>query len=312
MLARTRLSDGEAAARLAQAFDADYWRGLNPKLAVGRRHRSGVLDRAAISARRRRELLRHFAEQGYFALEPLLPAAFVKRLGAAVDALTKADWPPVFVFVYDPCWQVARTPAVAGLIAGLLGPGYRQTPYVWTHRVRPRQGATGYAPHADFPREPHRLNLWFSVTDATLDNGCMYLIPRDPVVARAARSFTVAKRKTLARQDVTALLRGARAVPVDAGGTLVWDHDLIHWGSAYRSGPPRVSLSMDFIKADAAPERWETPLLDSGDTLPTLEQRLYAIGKGLLAFGAWEPRMQRFAGLAQSLVATCRGNGAAA
>lgn len=56
--------------------------------------------------------------------------------------------------------------------------------------VRPQQkyiGGNFGLPHRDYPYnecftaagEPHLMNVWVPLTDATLDNGCMYVLPRE-------------------------------------------------------------------------------------------------------------------------------------
>ena len=59
---------------------------------------------------------------------------------------------------------------------------------------------------------------------------------------------------------------------------------------------------MEFIAANEAPHRHELPLIDLDGPLPTLPQRLRAIGIALDQYAKREPTAQRFHGLAHDLM----------
>jgi hypothetical protein len=87
---------------------------------------------------------------------------------------------------------------------------------------------------------------------------------------------------------------------------LGWDHSLIHWGSVSSgSAIPRISIAVEFLGARVNTERSEHPLLDT-TALPTFEQRLYIIGKSISDYNRFEPLMNRFAEVAERLMARPR------
>ena len=140
-----------------------------------------------------------------------MPLDLIARLKAGVDTVRQNDWPAVFVYVYDEFWQVARSERINSLLETLHGPGYRQNCHVWGHCVQAHAGASGWRLHIDNPRTPGRVTIWLALTDATLDNGCMYLVPK----SRAPVEIDIAFRKaaTVDKKIVNQLLQNSRALP---------------------------------------------------------------------------------------------------
>jgi hypothetical protein len=71
------------------------------------------------------------------------------------------------------------------------------------------------------------------------------------------------------------------------------------------SAIPRISIAVEFLGARATPTAYDRPLLDM-TSLPTFEQRLYVIGKCIADYKKFEPRMAKFAEVAQRLMARSR------
>jgi hypothetical protein len=107
----------------------------------------------------------------------------------------------------------------------------------------------------------------------------------------------------MSESDVRALLQGCRALPARLGSVVGWDFNLIHWGSTGgEGGALRVSLSVEFLGADAEPAPDERPLLDAHANLPTFEQRLLVIARAVRSYQRFEPLLIRFQELAGRLV----------
>src|SRR5438128_298573 len=83
-------------------------------------------------------------EEGVSRLPPLLPAASLRAINGAVDAIVAAGWPAVCVFLYDQPWLCARLPRLQQLLERAVGEPCLQVPNVWTHVVRPVRGAAGW------------------------------------------------------------------------------------------------------------------------------------------------------------------------
>jgi hypothetical protein len=206
--------------------------------------------------------------------------------------------------VYDDLWQILRAPSLRRLMERALGPGYRHSPRVWAHFVPAEKGASGWPPHVDGGSGTHtadRLTLWIPLGDATLENGCMYLVPKHLLPASAPDDFASAMG-SLDAATWRAMLQGARAVPVRSGAVVAWDFQVVHWSSlAGEAEAPRVSLAIECLGERIAPAPSEEPLLDPA-ALPPFAERLRAIARGLLSYDRFEPPMLRFAGLARAIL----------
>src|SRR5262249_58094823 len=107
----------------------------------------------------------------------LIDEATLAALNGAVDAVRTAGWPPVFAFVYDEFWSLVRIPAITTLLSATLGRGFRQIPHVWVHVVPPIEGGRGWTPHVD-GYQNDRISVWLALSDATVENECMHLVPK--------------------------------------------------------------------------------------------------------------------------------------
>jgi hypothetical protein len=296
MLDGIEMPPHEIAALAARARDAAYWTALAPGLTIGHPPPAASLspgeqaDAAAEQLRRDR----------YFTTAPVVARDELATLNAAVDAVVAAGWPPVFALIYDCVWAAARHPAVSAIAAARLGQGYRQIPHVWVHLVPARAGARGWMPHFDGFR-PRRLTVWIALTDATVNNGCIHLIPPDSL----PDSFrTMDLDATVVMRDVVRAMHATRALPAAAGSLLGWDFDVFHWGgSAPAPQAERRSISLVFLAAEEASMPDELPLIDLAGPLPDVAARLRVIAMALDAYGSREASLRRFRALSPHLIA---------
>ena len=297
LLRANPLPPEELRQRLSQLRSLAYWRGMNPQLSVQSRSVEANEEVGMMSVIE--HLTSRFEKEGYLQADHALPEPLVGRMRECTKNLKRERWPLVFAFVYDEFWRATRTPALVRLLSAILSPRYKQIPKIWTHYVAPDGGA-GWPPHTDGAGNPNRVTVWVALSDATLENGCMYLVPRDSTTARIGRNFP--KLKAMTQKTLRTLLMNTRALPVSAGGIICWDHSVIHWGSkSSRMAELRLAISLEFIAESEKPKSDEVPLLDA-HALPTFSQRLDAIGKALLAYQKFEPLVTRYAELAKELV----------
>jgi len=303
LLESIRLREPELERHLDCALSPSYWRALVPELSVGAdvAHGGTADEIPGLERDARDQILAGFSVEGLLETPPLLDAVETARLRAAVLALTRADWPPVFSWIYDEFWRVPRTAALTGLFTAILGEGYRQTAQVWTHVVAGRRGSSEWRPHVDYAGSDRRLTVWIALSEATVDSGCMCVIPRHlvpPAVAGRWQDLAAFERR-----DVMDLLRASRPLPVPAGAVLAWDAGLMHWGSTRQtSGEPRISYSMEFAPAGTDAAVIGPTLPGGGSTLPGHEERLAIIAKAVLLYQPSEPRAVRYAGLCERLL----------
>jgi hypothetical protein len=295
------LSHADVESYLQRALDQSYWQRLNPDLSIGEEHSAAEFEAAPLNELQTAVQMEQLHREGYFQTPPALQPDVVRRMRLAVEKLREEHWPAVFAYVYDEFWQVVRTPSLVRLISGFLGRAYRQNSLIWAYYVAPVRGAQGWHPHSDSGDES-RLTVWVPLTDATLENGCMYVIPRDRLPNDLLGSYEKLDSVTHAQLD--RLLQSTKALPSPAGAYLGWNHDLIHWGSV-SSGrvEPRISVAMEFVGPDVVSRPDELPLFDPL-TPPPFFERIRAIGKGLLTYGRLEPSKRKYAELGARLAET--------
>lgn len=303
-----RLDDAEVAIRLSRATSSRAWEELCPWLSAGRTGSRAALsmegEGSPLDDERRNELVRRLARDGYLATGPVFSADCIGAMRRVMEALHDAGWPPVFAYVYDVFWDIVRAPSVASLFTSALGPSYRQSPRVWAFHLGTEDGVSGWPPHVDGGHRTHttdRVTLWLPISDATLENGCMNVIPKRLLPASIPEDF--ANNSGVIDPEVwRTMLQGARPLPAKAGSILAWDFQVIHWSSLCEGArSPRMSLAVELIGESAEPADSELPLFEMGST-PPFHERLRAIAKGILSYQRFEPAVLRYAGLARRIL----------
>ena len=298
LLKRAELSPDELADRFEAALDVDRWRRLVPYASIEQQVTSG--DHARIAAKDVVREKQRLDEDGYFCLKQVFDRARIARMHDIARAVRADGWPVAFAFVYDDFWSIARSQALSGLLEASLGPGFLQNTVVWAHWVPDAKGVAGWRPHDDYRGGGETfLSLWIPLSDATVENGCMFLVP-DRMSREIAETTKdrdslpdVVFRKTL--QDIVAL-------PVPSGSLIGWRGDVLHWGGANTgSSVPRVSLALEFRSRDAMTNRFERPLIDPRAALPPFRTRLFAIVKALREYTKFEPLLLRHLALAERI-----------
>ena len=301
LLKDARLPAPDVDERLRRACDTAYWRQLAPGLHVESDLRS--LEHDAVSAAALAGAARALHDEGVFHLRGAVASRAIQRLNDAIDRVVAAGWPAVFAFAYDELWLCARTSSIGRLATDVLGDGAAQIPHVWTHIVPPAAGAAGWRPHVDGAIGPRRLSCWLALTDATLDNGCMHVVPRHLAPPRFAERLD--EGAPFDATDLTSALQAVTAIPAAAGDVLGWTFDVVHWGGRARSGQrERRSLSFEYIAANETPYDDERPTLPLTDGLPPLAARLHAIAAGVLEYRKFEPLLTRFEDLATRVLSS--------
>jgi len=165
----------------------------------------------------------------------------------------------------------------------------------------------------DHRHSPAVLNVWIPLNDATNDNGCMYVVPRefDSDFARTDGHHAHMNPATEVQRGVSSKihfpLHGARALPAPAGSLIAWYGNTIHWGSSCSkyAKDPRKSIALTFIRSDceSLSSSNTTPTKDDEDeprihnssppismtqaAAMTPEMRLSLISRSLLLYNQW-------------------------
>jgi hypothetical protein len=233
-------------------------------------------------------------------------------LASTMDRLDLAGWPPVFAFMLDSVWNLIST-RLWDEMRLLLGDDCVLEPSFFAWSLKPpvpgnkseRIGQSFGLPHRDYPaseamfddgKTPKLLNVWIPVNDATLENGCMYIVPREfdsnfdrPEDHDHMRSATAVRGTGISKLRFA--LNGARAVPAQAGSLLSWCGNTIHWGascSQYSASPPRKSIAMTFRRRSVAQlEGAGEPITQDCARTMSSNMRLALIARSLLLYNQW-------------------------
>ncbi len=250
--------------------DPDFWRALLPGLSFtdDRAYPHTVLHAPPLTdpSALRADVLEHGYHVGASA------APHVGALAAAVRELSRRGLSPMWLLLADEVWLLTR--AFESVYSAAF-PGLRLLTDHYVFLVDPADPAMrrGWSPHRDRvdmgftgpERLPEYVTVWIALTEATAENGCMYLLPApdDPVYATDDPS-------RLPQDPQSAL-----AVPVAAGTPIFWTGRVIHWGGRTAPRCPADAIRASLAFAAARPD-YETGLFEIADQtrLPTLEMRL--------------------------------------
>jgi hypothetical protein len=311
LLDRSRLSSGDVAEAVARATDRGYWEalrgdapspGLRPPSPASGRGTSNLdprelpLPLAGEGPRSGGEgVANALHTNGYFALDSLLARPTIDGIRDLIERVRAAGWPAVFAFMYDEPWLLYRSDALRAIARDAIGEDVAQSAYFWGHFVPAVAGARGWTPHADANEvdEPRRVTVWIAITDATLDNGCMYVIPRPRMTRETLEAF-FDREAGFDRSTTLGLLQSARALPARAGSILGWEFRTVHWGSVCHAtgGTPRISISAEYTSRAALVARGEEVL--PLDELPDFATRVRLIGRAMKTYVHWDMQLTRF------------------
>jgi phytanoyl-CoA hydroxylase len=213
-----------------------------------------------------------WTENGYLALESVLPPATVERLRAAADELTRnagnltasTDRFKLQAFgddggsrlvqqVAEPHelggeWMsLAREPRILDIVEDLLGPDI-QLYYSMLMMKPPRQGFR--APwHQDMAFFAHDraslLACQLYLDDSTLENGCVHVVPGSHRYG-LLNHYDGDRFTEIVVGDVSAYDERAIALPLKAGGMAVWHCLTLHSSPPNRSERPRRGITFEF------------------------------------------------------------------
>jgi len=299
LLQRAQLSPTEVEERFAQALDPGYWRGLAPFARLGEPAKQAADLLAAEDTEREKH---RFDADGYFRLPRLLAPEDLDRLRRTVDAVRAAGWPAVFAFVFDDFWSIARSDVLLDFVSSCLGGSCLQNTVIWAHWVPAIAGSAGWHPHVDIGNGDggSHLSIWVALSDATVDNGCIFLVRPSGITPEINRALE--EKSDIPYAQYRHVLQNVVALPTAAGSAIGWRGDVLHWGGVNSGGAvPRMSLALEFRPRGWKPTKFEAPLIDPRDGPPPLDLRLFAIAKALRTYARFEPIVSRFHVLAERL-----------
>lgn len=293
------VTEGEAQSLVKRAQNPDYWVSLCPMAITTHQPEAGPPDQADSDLA---SAFHDYRTYGHCAVHNAFKLNEIESLRTAVTSVRQAGWPLIFAFVFDALWTLGRSARLRAFVSALIGPAYQPTISFWVNHVPAVRGGSGFPPHTDDVRPGHHtVTCWVPLTPVTPDNGCIYVIERNPENS--------SKAVDLSGEDLTAAqvlnqLPHIRALPASPGSFLAWPNDTIHWGGMFMRGDQaRLALSFHFASADF--ENVDSSLRKSllvDQPLPRFEDRLRWVCQSMLRFRRRDPLLERLAPVAHRLI----------
>jgi len=214
----------------------------------------------------------------------------------AIELLERLNIPLPFIFVcYEPWLLLAK---LHKILEKLFEGEYYLLPDFWVWHVDPNKKGAGWGVHRDKgPKslfqdgKPKSLTVWIPLTDATTENGCMYVLP-----ANHDTDYLVGgiNKEKIDLQNIVAL-------PAGAGSPIIWNQAIMHWGARTlpRGKAPRISVAFEVQLAKVDP--FNQPLIPPL-TIPDFEIRLKLVCKQILQYKHMYPLPANIASFAESVL----------
>ena len=193
---------------------------------------------------------------GYTIFKQLLPHDIFPTLNDVFDDLKSNQLKPVGIVTHPMYWAI--TQALNDIVLQLLNEPYHVLPETWAWDIEPGKHQKGWAPHREkafstvrSDNRPNSVSLWIPITSATPENSCMYVLPAcdDPNYPVGPTSFEYP-------------LQSIRALPAEPGDVIVFNHNLIHWGSqsSQWASHPRRAMAYECQISSQVP--YNNPVFD--------------------------------------------------
>lgn len=197
--------------------------------------------------------------------DPLVDEPFATRLARLFDGLDAEHF-----LAYGRSWRdriagyhtLMANPTILDAVESLIGPEIFSNP---VYNVRPKvpRVAAGAVPwHQDKSYWPDAnanpvVTVWISFVDATLENGCLYVIPRthrERVLDFHQETHTGTGFTEIDASLLRLLENGrARALPVRAGTAILFNDRLVHSSTPNDSDAVRWSVDLRYQPVDQDP-----------------------------------------------------------
>jgi len=226
------------------------------------------------------------------------------KFSRVVETLKRKGYPATLAFVTDVAWEIVlKLWTIAEEVYDheevVLEPSFAayalEKPASILEKKKSENGNKKYVgqnfgqPHRDYARDDDALSLWLPLNDVDVDNGCIYVLPKEHDHERnASKSGGHKSKPDFPIEKAVAL------APVEGGRVLGWSGDVVHWGTSCQASsalPPRQSIGVAFRKKkanDATGTVGKTPSMTKSEAFSLdVAGRLKAITVALGAFEHW-------------------------
>jgi hypothetical protein len=175
-------------------------------------------------------------------------------------------------------WEMAQRPAILDAVEDLIGPNILAfASKFWIKGGRDGSFVSWHQDSAYFGLDPHALvTAWIALTDATVQNGCMQVIPRSHVGPALSHVETYDRKNLLARGQTLTGLDEAAAVdmPLAAGQFSLHHERTVHGSLPNDTDDVRIGLSLFYIPTHVR---------------STIGRRTATLVRGIDEYGHWDP-----------------------
>ena len=226
------------------------------------------------------------------------------KFSRVVETLKRKGYPATLAFVTDVAWEIVlKLWTIAEEVYDheevVLEPSFAayalEKPASILEKKKSENGNKKYVgqnfgqPHRDYARDDDALSLWLPLNDVDVDNGCIYVLPKEHDHERnASKNGSHKSKPDFPIEKAVAL------APVEGGRVLGWSGDVVHWGTSCQASsalPPRQSIGVAFRKKkanDATGTVGKTPSMTKSEAFSLdVAGRLKAITVALGAFEHW-------------------------
>ena len=199
--------------------------------------------------------------------DPLPAEPFETRLARLFEGRTDADF-----LRYGRSWrdrlpgyfQLMANPKILDVVESLLGAEIFANP-VYNTRPKVPGVAAGIVPwHQDksywvSARAAPVITVWIPLVDATLENGCLHVLPgthHRRVLAHHEEAYSGTGYLEVGSRSLANRLDQAVALPLAAGGAILFNDRFIHSSTANHSGLVRWSVDLRYqpVEQDPMPQ----------------------------------------------------------
>ena len=204
--------------------------------------------------------IQEYGEEGFLSGIPVFTEAECARFRETAERF-RAEHPSDAAWAFDiKCnllfdwvYQNATHPRLLAVMADLLGDDLLLTDSVF--RIKEPGSSTHYGWHQDSARivvEPAPAIVYVAISDATVENGCLAVIPRSHDRVRA---FDLVENPGQAHRRVARVRavdpRDAVYMELRAGEVAVFSANVIHGSAANRSAAARFAVLHDYTPTSA-------------------------------------------------------------
>lgn len=244
-----------------------FWSETLPELSIGELQEYNSNKSLKVSTTKLEKECERLDYDGHFVFDDVLELAPIFKLKRSIEILNEKGIPAIFLSLYDEFWQMVADLRPLGQT--LLGEDYMIYPDYWVWHVDAKNESKGWRPHRESyvatpdPNYPTTsISLWVALSDATTENGCMYVLPKSK--DKGYPHTLVFDINTL--QDV-------KALPVKAGSVIGWNQSVFHWGASNSkyAHDSRMSFAMELRRVS---DNDKIAMMLESNKVPSYEARL--------------------------------------